>query len=95
MSREYLAGNYRFKVNNKNTRTKCEICSKLTIKTSERFHRRSSVFNVNYKQVNAGWVLGKKNNMNCFQILDALRFIGLTSKIYEILCLMLQFFKLN
>ena len=25
-----------FKVNNKNTRKKCEICSKLTIKTTER-----------------------------------------------------------
>ena len=29
------AGNYTFKVNNRNTRTKCEICSKLTIKTSQ------------------------------------------------------------
>ena len=32
------AGNYLFKVNNKNTRTRCEICSKLTIKTPERRH---------------------------------------------------------
>ena len=30
------AGNYTFKLNNKNTRTRCEICSKLTTKTSER-----------------------------------------------------------
>ena len=30
-----LAGNYMFKVNNRNTRTRCEICSKLTIKTPE------------------------------------------------------------
>ena len=30
------AGNYMFKINNKNTRTRCEICSKLTIKTPER-----------------------------------------------------------
>ena len=31
------AGNYMFKVNNRNTRTTCEIiCSKLTIKTPER-----------------------------------------------------------
>ena len=29
-------GIYLFKVNNKNTRTRCEICSKLTIKTPER-----------------------------------------------------------
>ena len=28
-----LAGNYMFKVNSRNTRTRCEICSKLTIKT--------------------------------------------------------------
>ena len=32
------AGNYMFKVNNRNTRTKCEVCSKLTIKTPERRH---------------------------------------------------------
>ena len=30
------AGIYLFKVNNRNTRTRCEICSKLTIKTPER-----------------------------------------------------------
>ena len=29
---------YLFKVNNRNTRTRCEICSKLTIKTPERCH---------------------------------------------------------
>ena len=32
------AGIYLFKVNNRNTRTRCEICSKLTIKTPERRH---------------------------------------------------------
>ena len=32
----YPAGIYLLKVNNRNTRTRCEICSKLTIKTSER-----------------------------------------------------------
>ena len=62
------AGNYMFKVNNGKTRTKCEICSKLTIKNNAR--RRSGVFVVNFehishlalvflianfKQVNAGW----------------------------------------
>ena len=30
-----------FKVNNRNTTTRCEICSKLTIKTSERHHHFS------------------------------------------------------
>ena len=32
----YPAGNCMFKVNNRNTRTRCEICSMLTIKTPER-----------------------------------------------------------
>ena len=34
--RKNPAGNCMFKVNNRNTRTRCEICSKLTIKTPER-----------------------------------------------------------
>ena len=46
------AGNYMFKVNNRNTRTKCEICSKLTIKTPERRKwRRSGVFIVNFEHI--------------------------------------------
>ena len=46
-----------FKVNNRNTRTRCEICSKLTIKTPERryFTPYSSVLIVNFEQINAGW----------------------------------------
>ena len=41
-----------FKVNNKNTKTRCEICSKLTIKTPERRHcRRSGVFIVNFDHI--------------------------------------------
>ena len=60
-----------FKVNKRNTRTRCETCSKLTIKTLEGHHwRRSGVFivnfehishrfrvsNVNFEHVNAGRV---------------------------------------
>ena len=46
------ASNYMFKVNNRNTRTRCEICSKLTLKTVERRHwRRSGVFIVNFEQI--------------------------------------------
>ena len=46
------AGNYMFKVNNRNTRAKYEICSKLTIKTPERRHwRRSGVFIVNFEHI--------------------------------------------
>ena len=59
------------KVNNRNTRTKCEICSKLAIKTSERRQRRSGVFIinfepcssvsfVNYEQIKADWVFIKQ-----------------------------------
>ena len=48
------AGNYMFKVNNRNTRTSCKICSKLTIKIPERRH---SVSIVNLEYVNAGWEL--------------------------------------
>ena len=34
----YPTGNYLSKVNNKDTRTMCEICSKLTIKIPEQHH---------------------------------------------------------
>ena len=38
-----------FKVNNRNTRTRCEICSKLNTKTPERRQwRPSGVFIVNF-----------------------------------------------
>ena len=55
-----------FKVNDRNTRTRCEICSNLTIKTPEQRHwHRSDVFIlnfehnsiVNFEEVNASWVL--------------------------------------
>ena len=48
----FPAGNYMFKVNNRNTRPRCEICSKLTIKTPKRYHLgRSGVFIVNFEQI--------------------------------------------
>ena len=41
-----------FKVNNRNTRRRFEICSKLTIKTPERRHwRRSGAFIVNFEHI--------------------------------------------
>ena len=44
------AGN--FNVNNRNTRTRCEICSNLTMKTSERRQLRcSGVFIVNFEHI--------------------------------------------
>ena len=46
------AGNYMFKVNNRNTRTRCEICSKLTKNISKRRHwRRSGMFNFNFEHI--------------------------------------------
>ena len=40
------------KVNNKNSRARCEMCLKLTIKTLERRHwRRSGVFIVNFEHI--------------------------------------------
>ena len=45
------AGIYLLKVNNRNTRTRRKICSKLTIKTPERCRRRSGVFIVNIEHI--------------------------------------------
>ena len=46
-----------FKVNNKSTKKRCEIPSKLTLKTPERRQwHRSGVFIVNFEQVNADCV---------------------------------------
>ena len=36
MFRQYLAGIYLLKVKKRNTRTRCELCSKLAVKTPER-----------------------------------------------------------
>ena len=52
MKFEYPPGIYLLKVNNRNTRTRCEICSKFTIKTPKRRHwRRSGVFIVNFEHI--------------------------------------------
>ena len=46
------SGNYMFKVNNRNSRTRYELCSNLTIKTLERRHwRRSGVFILNFEHI--------------------------------------------
>ena len=48
----YLANIYLFKVNNRNTRKRCEVFSKLTIKTPEPSRwRRSGVFIVNFENI--------------------------------------------
>ena len=61
MTHDLPASIYLLKVNTKNTRTRCEICSKVTIKIPERCQRRqyfapcSSVSVVNFEHVIAGW----------------------------------------
>ena len=48
----FPVGIYLLKDNNRNTRLRCEICSKLTIKISERRQkRRSGVFIVNLEHI--------------------------------------------
>ena len=49
----YPAGIYLLKVNNRNTRKRCQICSKLTIKTPEQRHswRHSGVFIVKFEHI--------------------------------------------
>ena len=47
----FPTGIYLLKVNNKNTRTRNEICSKLTIKILERHWRRSGVFIINFEDI--------------------------------------------
>ena len=60
-----------FKINNRNTRTRCEICSKLSIKTPERSHwRRSGVSIVNFEQLNAGWLTSTLFKLSLFLIAD-------------------------
>ena len=52
LQRSIPAGIYLFNVNNRNTRTRSEICSELKIKTPERRQwRHSVVFIVNFKHI--------------------------------------------
>ena len=58
-------GIYLLKVNNRNIRTRCEICSKLTIKTLGRGQwRRSGVFIVNFEHVITRWDMSWLFNIN-------------------------------
>ena len=48
----YPAGMYPLKVNNRNTRTRCEICSKITTNTpGQRHWCRSGVFLINFELI--------------------------------------------
>ena len=75
----YPAGNYMFKVNKRKTRPRCEICSKLTIKTPERRHwHRSGVFTVKFEQVNSDYVRVITKTI-CFIFLRTLLFTFFTA----------------
>ena len=51
-------GFYQLNINNRNTRPRCEICSKLTIKTPERRQwRRSDVFNGNFEHTSHAFLV--------------------------------------
>ena len=61
------AGIYLLKVNNRNTRTRCEICSKLTLMTPERHQwRRSGVFIVNFEHISHLAVMFLLKTLNMF-----------------------------
>ena len=49
------AGNYMFKVNNRNTRARCEICAKLTIKIPERRQAHAQIHNIISKITHQLW----------------------------------------
>ena len=51
MFSDFTASIYLLKVGNRNTRTRCKICSKLTIKTSERRHWCCGVLILNVDQI--------------------------------------------
>ena len=71
----FSTATYLIKVNNRNTRTICEICSNLPIKTPGRsqlltlkkFNTFSCVTTADFEQVNAGWVEKKKIFRQYFQ----------------------------
>ena len=75
---DYPAGNYKFKVNNRNTRTRYEIYSKLTIKTPER-QRIYDTFKYLWWNVFAKLPIGGFNPLiasDTFQPLLAYRLFG-------------------
>ena len=53
LSHYHPASNYMFKLNNRNTGTKCETCSKKTLKTPEGhpWRRSSGIFIVKFEHI--------------------------------------------
>ena len=60
-------GIYLIKVNNRNTRTRCEICSKLTIKAPETTPLASCKCRLETSTVNVDWkYVSKMSKRECF-----------------------------
>ena len=67
MWKVFPSGIYLLKVNNRNTRTRCEVCSKLTLKIPE---RRQWFLFVNFEQVIASWVISNNAILTIIQLVD-------------------------
>ena len=66
-------GIYLLKVNNRNTRTRCEICSKLTMKTPEkRQWHRSGVFIVNFEDISHLFLVFLLLTLNMYRAYSAI-----------------------
>ena len=56
---------YLFKLDNRNTRKRCEICSMLTIKTPEQCHVVNIISLVDFDQINISWGAALENLDTC------------------------------
>ena len=66
---------YMFKVNNRNTRKRYEICLELTIKTPERHHwRRAGVFIVNFAHISHLFLVFLLLNLNKWMLVGILSY---------------------
>ena len=64
------AGNYMFKVNNRNTRKRCEICSKLIIKTQELFNYKLWAISIITSLAQIACIAAVSNKKKKFPIKD-------------------------
>ena len=80
-------GIYLLNVNNRNTRTRCEICSKLTIKTPvRRYWRRSGVFVVKFKPISHLVLVFLLLTLNRYMPTGMTTFVDFKKQPPEVLC---------
>ena len=98
-AQKYLPGIYLLKVNNRNTRTRCEVFSKLTIKTTERRQcqwRRSGVFIVNFEHISPYFsvsIINFEHEIAGWVILGICMLEkGVSKQGYTLICILLLFF---